>query len=233
MLIIIVRALILYSMLVLVTRIMGKRQVGELQPFEFVITILVAEMAAIPMSDKETPLLNGLVGIFTLLVIHVSLSFLTLKSQFLRGVLCGIPAIVIENGIIIEKTMQAQRYNINDLLEQLRGQGYGNLADVEFAILETNGQLSVIPKSQKRPVTPADLQVQTQYEGLPLTLVVDGKVDTRALHQAKLDKAWLQQELAKFGITNLKQVLVATLDTQGNLFFQSKKGGNTSVAGGN
>jgi uncharacterized membrane protein YcaP (DUF421 family) len=226
MLIIIARAIILYSMLVLVTRIMGKRQVGELQPFEFVITILVAEMAAIPMSDKETPLLNGLIGIFTLLVIHVTLSFLTLKSQLLRGILCGTPAVVIENGIIAEKTMQALRYNINDLLEQLRGQGYSNLADIEFAILETNGQLSVIPKSQKRPLTPADLQVETSYEGLPLTLVVDGKVDKRALRRAKLDKAWLQQELAKFGITNLKHVLVATLDTQGNLFFQSKAGGS-------
>jgi len=226
MLIIIARALILYSMLVLVTRIMGKRQVGELQPFEFVITILVAEMAAIPMSDKETPLLNGLIGIFTLLVIHVTLSFLTLKSQLLRGILCGTPAVVIENGIIAEKTMQALRYNINDLLEQLRGQGYSNLADIEFAILETNGQLSVIPKSQKRPLTPADMQVETSYEGLPLTLVVDGKVDKHALCRAKLDKAWLQQELAKFGITNLKHVLVATLDTQGNLFFQSKAGGS-------
>ncbi len=222
MLIIAVRSLILYAMLVLVTRVMGKRQVGELQPFEFVITILIAELSAIPMSHKETPLLNGVVGIFTLLVAHVTLSYLTLESQTLRRLICGVPAVLIENGIIMEDRLRAQRYNINDLLEQLRGEGYPNVADVEFAILETNGKMSVIPKSQNRPVTPADLQLSTEYEGLPLTLVVDGIIDEKSLRRAGLDATWLRTELAKFGISDPKYALFVALDTQGRLLFQAK-----------
>ncbi|MGI6610532.1 MAG: DUF421 domain-containing protein [Limnochordia bacterium] len=223
MLIIAVRTLILYAVLVIVTRVMGKRQVGELQPFEFVVAILLADMAAISMSDKETPLLNSIVTIFTLLVAHVLVSYIALHSQGVRRLVCGHPSVVIENGVIQETTMRSLRYNINDLLEQLRGKGYPNIADVEFALLETNGKLSVLPKSQRRALTPQDMQISTSYEGLPLTLVVDGRVDQEALRRAHLDAAWLQQELQRFGIASHKDVLFASLDTAGNLYYQVKQ----------
>lgn len=222
MLIIAIRALILYLLLVIATRVMGKRQVGELQPFEFVIAIILADMAAISMGDKETPLLNSIVAIFTLLVAHVVVSYLSLKSQRVRRLVCGYPSVVIENGKIQENTLRSLRYNINDMLEQLRGKGYANLADVEFALLETNGKLSVIPKSQSRPLTPEDMQIPTDYEGLPLTLIVDGSIDHEALRRAGLDVAWLQDELAKFSIRTPRDVLFASLDTSGNLFYQVK-----------
>lgn len=223
MLIIAMRTLILYAVLVIVTRVMGKRQVGELQPFEFVVAILLADLAAISMSDKETPLLNSLVTIFTLLVAHVFVSYIALRSQSVRRLVCGRPSVVIENGIIQEDTMRALRYNINDLLEQLRGKGYPNIADVEFALLETNGKLSVLPKSQHRPLTPQDMQIPTSYEGLPLTLVVDGRLDREALRRAHLDVAWLQQELQKLGVASYRDVLFASLDTSGNLYYQVKQ----------
>ena len=223
MLIIAMRSLILYALLVLVTRIMGKRQVGELQPFEFVITIILADMAAISMGDKEMPLLNSIVAIFTLLVAHVFVSYVALSSQTIRRIVCGSPSVLIENGIIQEANMRSLRYNINDLLEQLRGKGYPNIADVEFALLETNGKLSVIPKSQRRPVTPQDLQIPTSYEGLPLTLIVDGAIDQQALRRTGLDTQWLHRELRKFGIASHEDVLFASLDTNGDLFYQVKQ----------
>lgn len=223
MLLIAVRALILYVVLVTATRVMGKRQVGELQPFEFVIAILLAELAAIPMGDKETPLLNGVVAIFILLVTHVFVSYLALQSQAVRKIVCGQPSIVIENGKIQENVLRSLRYNINDLLEQLRLKDSPDISDVEFAILETNGKLSVIPKSQARPVTPADLNLATSYEGLPLTLIVDGDVDEKSLAKAHLTKTWLQEELKRFGIHHLHDVLFASLDTSGNLFYQVKE----------
>lgn len=223
MLLVAIRALILYALLVTVTRVMGKRQVGELQPFEFVVAILIAELAATPMGDKETPLLNGVVAIFTLLVAHVFVSYLALESQAIRRTVCGQPSVLIENGQIQEKQLRSLRYNINDLLEQLRGGGYANVSEVEFAILETNGKLSIIPKSQSRPVKPSDMGIATQYEGLPITLIVDGDVNTKGLAKAHLDKQWLQTELGKFDIHNLKDVLFASLDTNGNLYYQCKE----------
>ena len=223
MLIIAARTLILYFLLVFVTRVMGKRQVGELQPFEFVVAILLADMAAVSMRDKETPLLNSLVTIFTLTFAHVLVSYIALCSQRVRRLVCGRPSVVIENGIIQERTMRSLRYNINDLLEQLRGKGYPNVADVEYALLETNGKLSVLPKSQNRPLTPRDMAIPTGYEGLPLTLIVDGEVDHEALCRAGLDVNWLQEQLKKQGITSVKDVLFANLDTAGSLFLQAKE----------
>ncbi|MGI6083683.1 MAG: YetF domain-containing protein [Limnochordia bacterium] len=229
MLIIAARTLILYFLLVFVTRVMGKRQVGELQPFEFVLAILLADMAAISMGDKETPLLNSLVTIFTLTLAHVLVSYIALCSQRVRRLVCGRPSVVIENGIIQEHTMRSLRYSINDLLEQLRGKGYPNVADVEYALLETNGKLSVLPKSQHRPLTPGDMAIPTGYEGLPLTLIVDGKIDHEALRRAGLNAGWLQDRLQEYGITAYKDVLFASLDTAGRLFLQTKEASREPV----
>jgi uncharacterized membrane protein YcaP (DUF421 family) len=221
-LVVFVRTLILFIIVVIVMRVMGKRQIGELQPFELVVAIMISELAAVPMQNTGIPLINGIIPILTLLVAQISMSFISLKSTRARAIICGKPAILIENGKIVEEHLREELYTLNDLLEQLRSKDISNIADVEFAILETNGQLSVIPKSQKRPLTPEDLKIQTNYEGLPLDLIIDGSVIYKNLIKANLDEAWLRDQLSNFGIKNIRDILFSSLDPLGNLYFQKK-----------
>jgi len=222
-LIVFVRTVIIYIMVVVLMRLMGKRQIGQLEPYELVVAIMIAELAAIPMEDKAIPLIHGLVPIFTLFFIQVCISYINMKSLWFRSFMDGSPSIVIRNGKIDIGELTKARYNINELLEQLRVKGYANIADVEFAILETSGNLSVIPKSQKRALTPADMGIDTGYEGLPLPLILDGRIQYDNLAEASLSPEWLTAELAKFGIADSREVFFASLDTQGNLFFQIRK----------
>lgn len=222
LLIVLVRTFILYSIVVLIFRLMGKRQIGQLEPFELVIAILIAELAAVPMEDRGIPLINGIVPIFTLLFIQVFISFFSMKSLRFRTFMDGSPTIVISNGLIREGELAKTRFNINELLEQLRIQGYVNITDVEYAILETSGNLSIVPKSQKRPLTPSDLEIETQYEGLPVPLILDGNIQYDNLAEVNLTDEWLIKELGKFQLSDPKEVFLAILDTEGNLFFQKK-----------
>lgn len=217
-----VRTLILFAVVVVGLRLMGKRQIGQLQPYELVIIIMLSALAAIPMQNSGVPLISGLVPIVTLIVVHVALSYATLKSERARGVICGTPSVLIENGKIVELEMTRLRYNINELLEQLRAKNIPNIADVEFAILETSGHLSVIPKSQKRPVVPGDMHLPTRYEGLPVTLIIDGHVFQKNLVKIGLGEEWLRSELMKFNVRDPGEVLFASLDTEGKFFFQVK-----------
>lgn len=222
MLIVFVRVFVLYSVLLVSLRILGKRQVSTLQPFELVTIILLADVAAIPMATTGTPLVNGIVGVFALLLVSYTVSYFTMRSARLRAVLSGRPTIIVANGKIIEEAMDELRYTIDDLMEQLRILGYPNITDVEFAVLETNGQLSVVPKSQKRPIQAEDLGISTDYEGLPTPLVVDGIVDSENLRLVGLDMNWLNNQLHLRGLSGPKQVLYAALDTTGNLYCQPK-----------
>lgn len=222
MILTIIRTLILFTVVVVALRLMGKRQIGQLQPYELVIIIMLSELAAIPMEDIGIPLYGGLLPILTLLVAEVILSYISLKSVKARELICGMPAVLIEGGKIMEKELERTRFNINDLLEELRSKNFPDISDVEFAILETSGHLSVIPKSQKRPLVPQDLNISTQYEGLPLPLVIDGRVMDNNLQKARLNPGWLTSELNKFGIKSAKDVLFASLDTEGRLFYQLK-----------
>ncbi len=217
-----IRTLVLFLVVIVAIRIMGKRQVGKLQPYELVIIVLIAELASIPMENIGIPLLSGVIPILTLLFIEVAISYFSLKSERMRGLVCGTPSVLIQNGKIIEEEMSRLRYNINDLLEQLRTKNFPNVVDIEFAIMETSGEISVIPKSQKRPLNPADLNIPTKYEGIPMTLIIDGYVFEKNLSKVNLTKDWLKGELGKFGIQDVKQVLLASLDTEGNLFYQLK-----------
>lgn len=220
---VIFRTVILYVIVFVVMRIMGKRQIGQLQPYELAVAIMISALAAIPMEDISIPLVNSIVPILILLSFQVMVSVLSVKYGPVRALLCGKPSIVVENGRINETELGNLRVNINDLLEQLRLAGYPNLADVEFAIMETNGQLSVIPKSQKRPLNPGDINIPTDYEGLCYSLIVDGQVDFQNLKSVGLNENWLKTELNKFGINNFKDVFLASLDTNGKLFFQRKQ----------
>ncbi|AUG57035.1 MAG TPA: DUF421 domain-containing protein [Ruminiclostridium sp.] len=223
MLISFVRTAILYLLVIIVMRIMGKRQIGELQPFELVIAIMISDLASVAMQNTGVPLVNGIIPILTLLVAQLLFSYIGLKSAKTRAIISGRPTVLIENGKLKEQALKKEMFTINELLEQLRIKNISNISDVEFAILETNGQLSVIPKSQKRPLNPEDLNIQTEYEGLPLDLIVDGNVNTANLKTANLDEKWLSDELKKFGVENIKDVLFASLDSSGNLYFQVKE----------
>ncbi|NMB19307.1 MAG: DUF421 domain-containing protein [Firmicutes bacterium] len=223
MLITLTRTFLLYILVVLTMRLMGKRQIAQLEPFELVITIIIAELAVIPMQDPNIPLINGIISITTLLFIQVTFSVLSLRSIRFRSFLDGRYSLVIANGKILEKEMRKARYNLDELLEQLRQQSVFNLSDVEFAILETSGELSVLLKSQKRPVTPEDMQLETDYEGLPLVLIMDGQVMTSELKAGQLGEGWLRAELEKHGIKSPSDVLIASLNTTGDLFIQAKE----------
>lgn len=224
MLVVFLRTLILYGIVVVVMRVMGKRQIGQLQPFELAVAIMISELAAVPMENTGIPLIYGIIPILSILLAQMILSFVSLKSIKARAVICGKPRILIENGKIDESMLRKEMYTLNDLLEQLRSKNIANVADVEFAILETNGQLSVLPKSQKRPLNPEDINVSTKYEGLPLELVIDGAVITKNLEKARLDENWLRTELNKFGIGSPRDCLFASIDSNGNLFYQRKSG---------
>ncbi|NHM27242.1 DUF421 domain-containing protein [Desulfofundulus sp. TPOSR] len=217
MLITIYRTVLIYFIVLLVVRLMGKREIGQLSPFDFVVAIIIAELAAIPMESTNFPLWKGIVPLVTLGILEVILSYLALHSPFLRRLLDGEPQVVIKNGRIIKDELRRARYNLNDLLAQLREKGIVNVGDVEFGVLETSGKLSVIPKSQKRPVTPEDLGLPTSYEGLPAVLVMDGQVLRENLRLVGLDEAWLKKRLAAAGLKP-EQVFLATLGTDGRLF---------------
>ncbi len=147
-----------------------------------------------------------------------------MKSLRARAIICGTPTILIEKGKILTSQLQKERYNINDLLEELRVKGYPNIADVEYAILETNGSLSVIPKSCKKPVTPQDLNLTPQYEGLPLPIIIDGRIMHQNMQKAGIDMEWLNEQLKMWKIQNVKEVLFASLDTNKVLTVYRKEG---------
>ncbi|MDI3311711.1 MAG: DUF421 domain-containing protein [Thermoanaerobacterium sp.] len=223
MLIIFFRTLILYFLVVVVMRIMGKQQIGQLQPYELVVAIMIADLVAVPMQNKGIPLLTGIIPIFTLLISQLFLSYVSMKSLHGREIICGKPTVLIDKGKILTKELQKERYNINDLLEELRVMGYPNIADVEYAILETNGCLSVIPKVDKRPVTPNDLNLTPQYEGLPLPIIIDGKIISKNMEMANVDMNWLNEQLKMWNITSIDNVILASLDPNNVLTVYKKE----------
>jgi len=210
------RTVVIYLAVLVIVRLMGKREIGQLSSFDFVVAIILAELAAIPMESNGIPIWHGLIPLVTLGLLEVTFSYLTLINRPLRKILYGSPQIIIENGRLLKHEMRSSRYNLDDLLSQLREKGYPNIEDVEYAVLEPSGRLSVIPRSQKRPVTPADLGIPTSYEGLPAVLVMDGDVLEENLRMVDLSEQWLKEKLAEKGL-HPKKVLLATLNTQGQL----------------
>ncbi len=224
MVIVFIRALILYLVVVVVMRMMGKRQVAQMQPFELVIMIMIADLAATPMEDTDIPLINGVVPIIALLSIQVLASYFSLKSEGFRDFICGKPSILIHKGRIDQSEMYRLRVNINDLLEALRNKDYFNISDVQYAILETNGQMSIIPKADKRPVETADIGIMVKEEELPVTLITDGKLNDNKLKKTGHDKKWLMDQLKKQDIDSIKDVFFASLSSDGSFYIQERIG---------
>ena len=221
MLITFIRSILLYIIVLIVMRIMGKREIGQLQPFELAISIMIADLASTPMADSGIPITNGIIPILALLVMHLLISLLNIKSIKAREILCGKPAILIYRGRIDEKMLKKERFTINELEERLRGNNIVNIGDVEYAILETSGQITVIEKTEKRNVTLGDLNIDAKYEGITYDLVVDGKVMYENLKKINKDYNWLKKQVLKFGIEP-KQALIVTIDGKGEIFCQEK-----------
>lgn len=222
------RALILYVLVIFLMRLMGKRQIGQLQPFELVFTVIVADLAASPMSDVGVPLLYGVMPIAALMLCYAIFSLLTLKSELARALLTGRPTVLVQNGVINQQEMMRQGFSIPALMEQVRERGIENLHEVGCAVLEISGQVNVFPVSQKRPLTPEDAEIETKYENLPLHLIMDGKVQRDSLRNAQLSEDWLKAQLSRFNST-IKQTYFCSLDTQGILCIQKKKEKNVHV----
>ena len=170
------RSIVLYIIVLIVMRLMGKREIGQLQPFELAIAIMIADLASIPMTDTGIPLSNGIVPILGLLVMHLIISVINIKSIKAREIICGKPRILIYRGKIDETALIKERFTVNELQERLRDKNIVSIGDVEYAILETSGQVTVIEKPEKRGIIPEDLGIMPDYEGIPYDLVVDGKV---------------------------------------------------------
>lgn len=232
MLIIFVRTLILYALIILVLRLMGKRQIGQLQPSELVVALVIADLAAVPMANVGIPLINGIIPIITLFIMEELLSFISMKSEAARGFISGKPSILIERGIIMEQELERLRYNLNDLLEQLRLKNFPNLEEIDYAILETSGQLSVIPKPENKPVTNKDMNIKTTVQHLPVTVIIDGRTISDNLHKIGLSNEWLTKELKKNKIDSDKKVFFAYLDPDRKLVYQLK-GSSKKIGSGN
>ena len=216
-----VRVIILYSLLLFVMRLMGKRELGQMQPFELVIAIMIADLASIPMSDTGIPLFDGIIPILALLVLQLIISIINLKSIWGRKIICGAPSILIYRGKIDEKVMRKEKFTINELQERLRQNNIFNLGDVEYAILETSGQVTVIQKPEKRNAIPEDFNILPDYEGIPYDLVIDGKVMHENLKAIGKDYNWLKKEAKKFNIKP-EEALVITYDAKEQIFCQKK-----------
>ena len=223
MLVLVVRTLILYGMVIIAMRIMGKRQLGELQPSELVVAIMISDLASVPMQAIDIPLLSGIIPVLTLIVAEVMMSYLSLKSKNVRKFLSGEPSIVIYDGHINEKELARLRFNINDLLEELRLNSCHDVSDVEVAVVETSGKLSVIPKDKARTATVEDLKLcNVRHDGLPCTIVSDGTLNEHELKRAQKDYQWFENEIKKRGISDIKDIFIASLDAEDELFIQLK-----------
>lgn len=217
-----VRVSIIYVLVLVVMRLMGKREIGQMQPFELVIAIMIADLASVPMADTGIPIFNGIIPILTLLLFQLLISIINLKSVKLRAILCGKPRILIYRGRIDEKALQKEKITINELQERLRQTNIFSLGDVEYAILETNGQISVIQKPERRNTIPEDFNITPEYEGIPYDLVVDGKIMYKNLKQIGKDEIWLNKEVKKFKIKT-EDALIVTFNGKGQIFCQEKE----------
>ena len=202
---------------------MGKRQVGELEPSELVLDLLIADLAAVPMQDFGIPLLSGILPIFTLLCVTMMLSVLTMKSIRFRAIICGRPSIIIENGQINQREMRKNRFTVDELNEELRGQGVTDFSTVKYAILETNGRVSVIPFASQKPPPVQQLSLSADEGGLPMVLINDGRLLEKNLKKRGFNQVWLEKRLAEHGVHTVKEVYLLSVDEQEQIYFVPKE----------
>ena len=223
MLISYLRTAFLYLVLILSVRMMGKRQIGQMEASEFVVTMLVANLASIPMQDAAIPLYSGLLPILVVLGMELTLSGLILRSVLIRRFFCGKPVILIDNGKILLENLRRTRVTLDELTGHLRSKDVLDVQTVQFAVLETDGSLSVFPYPEHQPATATDAGIQTKKQHLPITIVEDGYVSEENLQKAGKDRAWLDKTLAKKGVSR-QEVLLLTVDKADRVVFFRKEG---------
>ena len=212
MVLVIIRTAIIFAVLLIVMRLMGKRQIGEMQPFELVITLLIAELACIPMADTSIPLLYGVVSVLAIFVLHELVTLLDLKVKPLKSLLSGKPSVVVNKNGIDDYQLKRNNLDVSDLIESLRAAGYFSLDAVDYALYEANGSFSALPKSGYE-------EMQTS---LPVILIDEGKFDKENLRLTGRDKSYFLDILRKQGCKSEKKVLVMTVDGNGKAYFQKK-----------
>lgn len=223
MLIPFVRTLILYFTVITAVRLMGKRQVGEMQPDELVITILISAVISVPMQDIDIPLLHGVVPVLTLIAAEVLISTLLLRCPRLRRLLSGRPVPVVRKGVIDQKALRELRFSVDDLLEELRLAGLFDLREVCFAQVETNGRLSVLPESDCAPATPKQHGLTVSPASVPALIIADGEVRENALRQIGMDRAALETILRARGLKSPDQVFLLCADPGGDILLLRKE----------
>lgn len=213
-----IRTIILYLILIIGLRLSGKRQIGELEPIELVLTMLLSDLASVPMQDFGIPLLNGLIPILTLLSLSALFSYFSLRSVRFRTLVCGEPAVIIQDGKLQQSVMRHNRLTLDELLEELRSQGVSNMDDVKYAILETSGQLSILLRADCQPITASQLGQSVDDDVfLPTVIINDGRLLRRNLQQCGLDETWLQKQLSKQQITKTQDIFLLTVDAAGHI----------------
>lgn len=213
----IVRSTLIFFVLVFLTRVMGKQQVGRLAPIAFASAISIGTIAAEPLTGGETPVAAAVVSMATMTAAWVGLAWLAMRSNWMKDIVGDRPVLLVSAGKVLRENLVRARMTLDDLLSQLRLAGAPGVDDVECAVLEPTGQLSVIKRAQAQPVTPADLGVATPYRGLPAVMIYDGRVQRANLRRAGLSEAWLADELARQAVYDPTSVFLAVLDGEGRL----------------
>lgn len=216
-----IKTIIISLFVLLAVRLMGKREIGQLQPVELVVIIIIADVASVPMEEVGTPILQGIIPIFALVVGQLILSYLNIKSVFFHKLISGKASVLISKGKINEENLKKQRYTIDGLIEQMRVTGYADIKDVEYAILETSGQISVIPKQDKNNVTVGDMNIKTEYVGYPRIIIMDGVLYKNNLKSLGYDDVWLKKKL-EANNSNVEDTFLLTSDESGKTYFQKK-----------
>lgn len=217
---IVVRAIIIYVIVLFLYRLMGKRQLGQMQPFELVLTLIIADLATIPMAEVSVPVLHGVVPLFTLVVLHFSLTMLSRASSKFSSFLSGKPVIVINPDGIDFRALRNLNLSVDDVFEAIRGCGYFSIEQIQFAIMETNGKMSVLPKSRFAPATVGDLKLDVSKSVVPVNVIQEGKINKSNLKVLGIDEVKVKEILSQGGVKHVKDVLVLTIDKNGGVYLQ-------------
>lgn len=217
-LVVVIRSCIAYITLMIFTRLLGKQQISQLTFFDYVLGITIGSTASTLTTDLDSRAWPHWVGIFVWSFLVFFTQWITVKSQWLSKYLDGDPVVLIANGRILESSMKRMRYRLSDLLEQLRSQGVFDISEVEFAVLEVSGQISILKKTQYLPLTPQDMKLKTDYQGLSAQIIYDGVLIEPNLAKLNLSRSWLIKQLKKQGVHDVSEVFLASLNTKGELY---------------
>lgn len=218
-----IRTLIIFVTIIVSMRLMGKRQLGELEPSELVVAVLISDITSHPLENNENPLLYGLIPIFTLLCCEILISGATVKSIKFREFMCGTPSIIIERGVINQSEMKKNRFTVDELMVELRKNGVMDISTVKHAILETDGSLSILPYPTDSPVTPKQMNLNIQDNEYPVIVISDGRILQNNLHVLGKDEKWLGKQLNSKGIKSVEKVYIMASDKDNNIYLATKE----------